>query len=136
MAYAMQTKNETGIYLENFIRSARNLLGYDAKVCYLQSDNGTEFTGGYTSEFLKREGIEERTSPPDTPQHNGVAERFNLTLQNKIRSFMIDSGLPKNMWDLAMSAAVHVYNRTPHKSINYNVPIKQFAPHITKYLNE
>lgn len=34
------------------------------------------------------------------------------------------------MWDLAMSASVHIYNRSPHKSIDYNIPLKRFAPHI------
>ena len=35
------------------------------------------------------------------------------------------------MWDLALGAAVYVYNRTPHKSINYNTPIAKFAPNVS-----
>ena len=54
MAYAMKTKDETGHCLESSVKSARNLLGKDATVCYLRSDQGTEFTGCYRTEVLKR----------------------------------------------------------------------------------
>ena len=37
IAYPMKTKDETGYCFESFVKSARNLLGKDAKVCYLQS---------------------------------------------------------------------------------------------------
>ena len=54
MAYAMKTKDETDHCVESFVRSARNLLGKDAKMCYLRSDQGTVFIGGYTTDVLKR----------------------------------------------------------------------------------
>lgn len=43
---------------------------------------------------------------------------------------MFDSKLPKNTWDLALLAAINVYNRTLHRSINYNVPLRHFALHV------
>ena len=46
MAYAMKTKDETDHYLESFVRSTLNLLGKDAKMRYLRSDQGTVFIGG------------------------------------------------------------------------------------------
>ncbi|XP_044597176.1 uncharacterized protein LOC123273763 [Cotesia glomerata] len=119
-AYAVKTKDESGETLEKFLISTRNLLGKDEKVCYVRSDQGTEFTGGKFLEVLRKEKIELELTPPYTPEHNGVSERFNATLQRKVRTYMLDSGLPKSMWELAVDAAVHSYNRTPHKSIDYD----------------
>ena len=38
MAYHMYTKDETAFCFDSFVNSGRNLLGNDAKVCYLRSD--------------------------------------------------------------------------------------------------
>ncbi|KAK7574002.1 hypothetical protein V9T40_011193 [Parthenolecanium corni] len=135
MAYAIKRKSEVGSCFETFLKNARNELGSDAKVCFLRTDQGTEFTGGKVKEILDREKISLQLAPPETPEHNGVAERFNRTLQNKVRSMMIDSRLPKTMWDLAVTAAVHVYNRMPHRSINYEIPFKRFVPNFELQLN-
>ncbi|KAK7605169.1 hypothetical protein V9T40_007027 [Parthenolecanium corni] len=135
MAYAIRKKSEVGSSFELFLKNARNELGSDAKVCFLRTDQGTEFTGGKVKEILDQEKIGLQFAPPDTPEHNGIAERFNRTLQNKVRSMLIDSRVPKTLWDLAVSASVHVYNRMPHRSINYEIPFKRFVPSVKIQLN-
>ena len=56
MAYHMNTKDETAFCFDSFVKSGRNLLGNDAKVCYLRSDQATEFTGGKMSKVLSKLG--------------------------------------------------------------------------------
>ncbi|XP_015122807.1 uncharacterized protein LOC107045161 [Diachasma alloeum] len=106
MAYPMKAKSETGHCIEMFVRSDRNLLGYDGKVCYLRSHQAS----------------------PDTPEHNGVAEQYNQTIQKNMRAYMFDAKLPENMWDLALFAAAYTFNQTPHKSNEMRTPLKEFVP--------
>ena len=135
-AYPVKHKHEAGECLERFLIITRNLLGKNEKVCYIRADNGTEFTGGKFLEVMKRENIEYNAAPPHTPELNGTAERFNKTIQNKIRSFMFDSGLPESMWILALEVAVHIYNRTPHKSLDYETPIHMLTPKTKCHLDK
>lgn len=134
--YCLKSKDESGQVFEQFLSSARNLLGTDAKVCYVRSDRGTEFTGGKFAEIMKREKIESDSGPPYTPELNGTAERFNKSIQRTIRAYMCDSGLPQSMWELAAATAVHTYNRTPHKSIDYEVPLVKFSPKANCHLEQ
>ena len=93
----------------------------------IRSDKGTEFTGGKFLEIMQKEKVESNLGPAYTPEHNGIAERFNRSLQMKVRSLMIDSGLPKTMWMLAAETALHIYNRTPHRSIEFEISLKRFS---------
>ncbi len=67
VVYLMERKDETGHYLKTFAKSARNLLGRNGKICYLRSDKGAAFTGRYTKEWLEKDGIEQRATPPNNP---------------------------------------------------------------------
>ena len=49
---------------------------------------------------------------------------------------MIDSGLPESMWILEVEAAVHIYNRTPHKSLNSETPINMLTPKVKNHLEK
>jgi len=39
------------------------------------------------------------------------------------------------MWDVALGAAIHVYNRTPHAGIKFDYPIRKIFPDINLRLN-
>ena len=138
----MKHKSEVPEHLKACVASMRNLIGSDNKFCYLRTDRGTKFVCKETIKILKEingnetAGAELQLACPDTPEHNGVAERFNRTLETKVRSMMYDSGLQPNMWDLAVKSAVYVYNRTPHMSIDMKIPLTVLAPNFRLDLNQ
>ncbi|GJP75639.1 hypothetical protein CLOP_g6067 [Closterium sp. NIES-67] len=67
-----------------------NLLSRECghKVKVIRSDNGGEFIGADFEGELKRKGIQHQLTVPYNPQQNGVAERFNRTLQEGARTLL------------------------------------------------
>ncbi|MBW0566761.1 hypothetical protein O181_106476 [Austropuccinia psidii MF-1] len=55
-------------------------------------------------------------APPETPQHNGFAERANRTILEKTHCLMSQANLPKNYWEDTVSTAVLLLNLSPTAS--------------------
>jgi transposase InsO family protein len=51
-----------------------------------------------TQRYSKEKGIKHEITMPDTPQQNGVAERMNRTLLDKVRAMLVDADLPESYW--------------------------------------
>ena len=95
-------------------------LGQSVKV--LHTDNGGEFTSDEFEKYLKKEGIKHELTIPKCPEQNGVAERFNRTLVEMVRSMLADSELPKSFWAEALATAAYLRNRSPTKSVEGKTP--------------
>jgi hypothetical protein len=85
---------------------------------------GGEYTAKKSAEYLKSEGILKETTTPYTPQSNGVVERANLTIMERIRCMLDDAGLSKQYWAFAVSVVVYLKNRTPTRSVVGKTPYK------------
>ena len=92
------------------------------KIKRLRTDNGLEFCQGDFNEFCKNEGIVRHLTVRGTPQQNGVAERMNRTLLEKVRCMLSNSGLSKDFWAEAASTACHLVNRSPSTAIDIKTP--------------
>ena len=64
------------------------------KIKELFSDNGAEYVNKQFEIALTKYGIIHSTTPAYTKEPNGLIERINLTLFNKVRSLLIQSNTP------------------------------------------
>lgn len=90
----------------------------------LKTDRGREYSSTIFLEYLQTCGIQIERGPADRPQANSVSERFNLTLLSKIRSQLIESGLPLHLWGEAAVYSSLQINCTPSKAVDFNIPIR------------
>ncbi|KAE8686265.1 hypothetical protein F3Y22_tig00111070pilonHSYRG00067 [Hibiscus syriacus] len=74
------------------------------------------------SDFCANNGIKMETTVPMTPQHNGVAERMNRTLNERARSMRIHAGLPKLLWVEAINIAAYLINHGPSVPLDGGIP--------------
>jgi hypothetical protein len=89
----------------------------DAKLKRLHSDNAPEYKSDEFKALFNEKGAIATYSAPYTPEQNGVSERFNRTIMNKVRAMLILSGAPKSLWGEAVQTATYIYNRTPNSSL-------------------
>ncbi|CAI7824808.1 unnamed protein product [Closterium sp. NIES-53] len=81
------------------------------KVKVIRTDNGGEFIGADFESVMKKKGIQHQLTVPYNPQQNGVAERFNRTLQEGARTLLGREGLPDPFWVTALRQVALVKNR-------------------------
>ncbi|MBW0536378.1 hypothetical protein O181_076093 [Austropuccinia psidii MF-1] len=82
----------------------------------LVSDRGGEFLNKEFKVLAESKGFVHVFSPPETPQHNGYAERANRTILDKTRCLINSSGLPNHYWAEALNTAVFLSNLIPTPS--------------------
>jgi hypothetical protein len=71
---------------------------------------------------LKSKGTEQKLTVHDTPEHNGVAERRNRIILERVRALLHSSGLPKTFWGEAACHIVWLMNRTWTKAVQGMTP--------------
>ncbi|MBW0483798.1 hypothetical protein O181_023513 [Austropuccinia psidii MF-1] len=61
--------------------------------------------------------------PANSPQTNGIAERFNQTLLTKCRCLLAQSNVPIQFWDEAIKLSSNLINLLPSRSLNWKSPV-------------
>ena len=92
------------------------------KIKRLRSDNGGEYKSDPFQKICQDAGIVRHFTVPGTPQQNGVAERMNRTLVDKVRCMLSQSGLSKAFWGEAIAYASYVINRLPTSALDGKTP--------------
>lgn len=121
--YVLSGKDEVFEKFKQFRAEAENQT--ERRIKAIKSDNGREFKNRKFDELCKAEGIIHQTTVAYNPQQNGVAERYNRTILERIRCMLLDARLPKTFWAEAAMTAVYLLNRIP-KGRNTKSPNEQW----------
>lgn len=116
--YPMKRKSDVQTIFPKFKLLIENFYHHKIKILY--TDNGGEYLG--LRPFLSNHGISHHTTPPHTPEHNGISERRNRHIAETGLSLLHHSGLPLTYWPHAMTIAAYLINRLPTPILGYQSP--------------
>ncbi|TIB83985.1 rve-domain-containing protein, partial [Wallemia mellicola] len=87
------------------------------KVKKIHSDRAKEYMSERLINYYKKHGIIDEQTAGYAPSSNGIAERYNQTIQRGIATLLTDAKLPNDYWMFAMNYYTHIKNCSPHSSI-------------------
>ena len=77
----LKTKDQVFNVFKEFHVSVERETG--KKLKFIRTDNGGEYFGSFNA-YCQEHGIKHQKTPPKTPQLNGLAERMNRTLVERV----------------------------------------------------
>ncbi|KAE8192250.1 hypothetical protein A4X06_0g6265 [Tilletia controversa] len=88
----------------------------------LHTDNGKEFVAKELQDWAKARGTAWIWTAPYSSSQNGVAERRNGLLEERMRAMLRAARLPLGFWPYAVQYAAYVLNRTPSNTLKGQLP--------------
>lgn len=122
--YFLKTKSQTAPTIQLFITEIERQ--YDTKVKRLRSDNGGEYVTQELKEFLQSQGIIHEFSPAYSSESNGIAERYNQSIETIARCMMMKVPEHQHLWAEAIGTAAYLKNRLPHAALGGKTPYELF----------
>ncbi|KAJ9548019.1 hypothetical protein OSB04_020562 [Centaurea solstitialis] len=120
--FPLRAKSEVFDVFKTFRAYVLNQFKTDIQL--FQCDNGREFNNQPFLDFFKTHGIKMRFSCPYTSPQNGKAERTIRTINNTLRTSLIQASLPPKFWVEALLSSVHTFNLLPSTTIQYKTPFE------------
>ena len=99
----LNNKYDTADHIKDWINLNENKLSL--KVKEFHSDGGGEYIASTLQNYFIEKGIKSTITCKGTPQHNGIAERFNRSLFNTARCLLQHSRLSLDFAEYAINAA-------------------------------
>jgi hypothetical protein len=129
VVYLMKGKNGADVltHLMDYKAWAENVTG--RRLTAFRTDNGGEFINRATDHFLRQHGVTRQVTTVYTSSQNGVAERFNRTIMDSVRSMLHHANLADSFWPLAVQAATYVRNRCPTTAVQRMTPHQAWHGH-------
>ena len=129
--YSIRRKDQVLSIFQRFVALVETQTG--KKVKCLRSDNGGEYVSKAFQDFCDTKGIKRELTAPYNPPQNGVSERMNRTIQEKMRSMLSNADLPNGFWAEALQTAVHLINRSPNKKLDLKVAEEVWSGKLPSY---
>jgi len=122
MTYLYILKSKSAKEVQDCFLNFRNVFEQDGRrIKAIRTDGGGEYRKQMADLFIEF-GISHEETAPYTPEQNGVAERANRTICNRVRSILAETGLPKELWAELACTVVHLKNRSPTRSLKDKTP--------------
>ncbi|GBL77255.1 Retrovirus-related Pol polyprotein from transposon TNT 1-94 [Araneus ventricosus] len=125
--FTLKSKSEVFSFFKEYLSRVQRELG--RKLKSVRTDNGMEFYHKDFETFLRDLGIKIERTSFYTPELNGIAERFNRSSMEAVRTMLQDSGLQPKFWAEALHAYVHTKNRCSHKLTEGKTPMEIWSGH-------
>ncbi|KAH9779743.1 hypothetical protein KPL71_007826 [Citrus sinensis] len=103
------------------------------KVRRLRTNNDLEFCNKQFNDLCEKNGILRHKTVRHTPQQNGLAERMNRTLMERVRCMLFNSKLSKTLWAEALCTTCYLINRCPSTVIEFKTPYEVWSGKLADY---
>lgn len=123
--FLLKRKSEAEENLMNYVTRLEAQFGRKC-TSRIRCDNGGEFTSEKFKKFALANGIKMEYTIPYSPQMNGVSERLNRTLMDKVRTMFSETKLPKYLWGEAIRTAAYQLNRSPTDALFGDIPARVY----------
>jgi hypothetical protein len=100
------------------------------KLLFLQGNEGGEFCNSELLEEFKKNSIVIKQIVLYHSQTNPIAEKSNRTILTMIRTMLLATNLPKQLWSEAAKYAAYTKNCLSHKSLQGKAPMELWKPGI------
>jgi len=115
--YPLKFKYDVSTIFPIFKNLVENQFNHKIKSFY--SNNGGEFIK--LKSYFQNNGIQHLTTPPHTPQHNGLCERKHRHLLETTRCLLHQASLPPMFWSFAAQTA-YLINRLLTPTLKMHSP--------------
>ena len=105
--YPLKLKSQVKETFITFAALVENKL--NQRIGTLYSDNGGEFIALHS--YLSTRGITHYTTPPHTPQLNGISERKHRHIVETGLTLLTTAKMPHSYWSYAFTATIYLINR-------------------------
>ncbi|KAI8416190.1 hypothetical protein FOFC_02499 [Fusarium oxysporum] len=123
-AYTFTRKGMASELLGQLISKIRTQ--YGIRVYAIQMDGGSELYGASLKNLEYTHGVKIIKTTPYTPEFNGVAERSNRIIFDKVRATMESERIPIELWPLVLEDMVRKTNVTATRAIDGLTPMESF----------